>query len=249
MLASCGRVAFDVAGSDADGSTVCATPVGHDEDADTVDDACDVCPHLHDAGQADGDGDGVGDACDPRPADAGERIVYFDPFVVRRPEWAFTIPVTYANDQLEIDASTGAGRFYLSTVPVDDVYELAGTIINAAPVIGRQLTLYADQGPPIYYCDLYDDLVTPKWQISSTYDLTQFDQLAIATGASPLTGGAVRITLDHRPPNLSCSTTLPATPNTLVAPIPAGIAPTSVGFRVQRIHMVVDYFIQIHTDR
>src|SRR5438093_8799514 len=38
----------------------------HDHDADGRGDACDVCPHLPDAG-GDIDGDGVGDACDPRP--------------------------------------------------------------------------------------------------------------------------------------------------------------------------------------
>ncbi len=40
-----------------------------DSDADGLQDGCDNCPDLANAGQADQDGDGVGDACDNCPAD------------------------------------------------------------------------------------------------------------------------------------------------------------------------------------
>jgi hypothetical protein len=50
--AGCGRLAFDAPASAPDAvaadARVCVTPVGHDEDLDGVDDACDVCPHLVD---------------------------------------------------------------------------------------------------------------------------------------------------------------------------------------------------------
>jgi hypothetical protein len=51
----------------------------HDHDGDGRGDACDVCPHLVDAG-GDSDADGVGDACDPRPTEAGDRIALFEGF-------------------------------------------------------------------------------------------------------------------------------------------------------------------------
>jgi hypothetical protein len=51
----------------------------HDHDGDGRGDACDVCPHLVDAG-GDADADGVGDACDPRPTEAGDRIALFEGF-------------------------------------------------------------------------------------------------------------------------------------------------------------------------
>ena len=54
-------------------------PEQRDHDGDLRGDACDVCPHRADNG-ADTDLDGVGDACDPRPAQPGDRIAYFEGF-------------------------------------------------------------------------------------------------------------------------------------------------------------------------
>ena len=51
-----------------------------DWDGDGHGDECDRCPHLPSAGDPDGDGDGVGDACDQRPAQAGDRRLYWFPF-------------------------------------------------------------------------------------------------------------------------------------------------------------------------
>src|SRR5580698_218141 len=42
-------------------------------------DVCDVCPGIADDG-TDSDGDGVGDACDPRPAQPGDSIAFFEGF-------------------------------------------------------------------------------------------------------------------------------------------------------------------------
>lgn len=95
VVAGCDRVfglAAHASGGDAtatDGVThICPQAVGHDEDGDGIDDACDDCPTVIDPSQEDtGDaaartmGDGVGDACDPAPALGGDAIVLFQPFL------------------------------------------------------------------------------------------------------------------------------------------------------------------------
>jgi hypothetical protein len=80
-LAGCGRLGFDAE----DGALAGLEPppgcVGPDEDGDRWPDACDNCPvdpnsDQRDDGEVDAGAiaDGVGDACDPRPAIAGDYI-------------------------------------------------------------------------------------------------------------------------------------------------------------------------------
>lgn len=62
------------------------SPIGHDEDQDGVDDACDNCPTVRNAAQANtmepsGAADAVGDLCDPNPTMPGDRIAFFVAFV------------------------------------------------------------------------------------------------------------------------------------------------------------------------
>jgi hypothetical protein len=60
VITACGRVGFgDVLdASDAHGAKRACMPVGHDEDGDGIDDACDGCPYIYDPTQPDEDGDG-----------------------------------------------------------------------------------------------------------------------------------------------------------------------------------------------
>ena len=53
----------------------CSTPIGHDEDGDTIDDVCDPCPFLADNAN-DEDGDGIADACDPDPGHVDEVLLF-----------------------------------------------------------------------------------------------------------------------------------------------------------------------------
>jgi hypothetical protein len=53
----------------------CAAPIGHDEDLDGVDDACDPCPFdIRNAG--DDDLDGIAVACDPDPATPNQLVLF-----------------------------------------------------------------------------------------------------------------------------------------------------------------------------
>lgn len=68
----------------------------HDDDADGYGDVCDNCPTVANTNQANvgetamgAAADPVGDACDPRPAQGGESIRYFEPFAgaALAPDW------------------------------------------------------------------------------------------------------------------------------------------------------------------
>lgn len=76
------HLATDGAIADAaiDSATTDCRPIGHDEDGDGIDDACDDCPATPELAQADRDHDGVGDLCDPHPDTPGDAIVFFDAF-------------------------------------------------------------------------------------------------------------------------------------------------------------------------
>jgi hypothetical protein len=57
-------------------------PVGHDEDSDGIDDACDNCPTYKNVDQLNADGDGLGDACEsPTQSTNLSQIEYFQSWV------------------------------------------------------------------------------------------------------------------------------------------------------------------------
>ena len=51
------------------------TPIGHNEDTDSIDDACDSCLSVANQG-VDSDGDGIDDACDPELAGGKDAVLY-----------------------------------------------------------------------------------------------------------------------------------------------------------------------------
>jgi hypothetical protein len=78
----------------------------HDEDGDTVGDACDPCPPS--PTNTDADGDGVGDDCDPNPSIAGERILLFEGFGSGVPAmWNTGGPPWTASDDDAVVTSSG----------------------------------------------------------------------------------------------------------------------------------------------
>jgi hypothetical protein len=244
-ICGCGRFGFE-AQSQVDSAAVCL-PLGHDEDQDQIDDACDVCPHVSDPVQLDSDGDGVGDVCDPHPTAPRDHLAFFDPFVAARPEWTFSGPsVIYDGESWIVDATAARFVASIASITANDLY-IVSAHITAAPPGSRQFSLLAnDTGEPRYFCDLYDP-GAGTFSISFTYDSVTYQQVALVT-ADSLGVGDVSFMLINRPPDVECRTPHPAASQALSGPIPSGISPKLVGFSGLGLAMTFEYFVQIHSD-
>ena len=126
----------------------CATPTGHDEDHDGIDDSCDNCPTVANTDQANGQelaagnaADEVGDACDPAPMLAGDYIALFVPF---------TTPAslrTGGSVTFEPDAVLVSGDFsFIGTLMNYHPTTIAGGIHFANPIAGQEVQLSTNSG-------------------------------------------------------------------------------------------------------
>ena len=246
VFAACGRFGFD-ATVDAP-APACAIAVGHDEDGDGIDDACDGCPHIADPDQIDSDGDGVDDVCDPNPSVPTESIVRFDPFTSLRPMWTVMgATPTIDGDSATIDALGSDGVIELDDPPTFDYYEFGGAVgLNRQP--DNKVEIYV-KGPQAgyYYCELYDHGASMiNFDLAYTLDGTTYATGPITPLQAPLANAAFVISLDQRPPNVDCGTSWPPS-DTDHEPIPIGLAANRVALHVINDQVRIDYFIQIHT--
>lgn len=232
-LAGCGRIGFD--GGDAGGTgdgdamggtdaTPCVAPIGHDEDGDTVDDACDLCASIADD-QSDADGDGVGDICDPNPASAIDSLAVFDPFVETLPMWVLGTGATIGNDVLELDASGQTSLARIPMTPGRDTYTIVGAVTNV-DATQHQLAIILGPlaGSGSYYCELYEDPLVPAFFLSMTYT---FDGITFTSAAKEdLPGsfgtGPVMLRMEHALPNITCDAEWNGQFYRLITVIPSG---------------------------
>jgi hypothetical protein len=247
LVAGCGRFAFE-AGPDAKGIRTCVAPVGHDEDGDGVDDACDGCPHIADPDQPNSDGDGVDDACDPRPDVAGDSIVFFDPFEAADPSWMIIGSVgTFADDAVHFD-SRNMTRYILRKphVSSDDTFILGGQIGDA--IARRQLIVGVHgEGAVAYYCELEGPTTSAKLAATYTPDGVAYTILARSDGP-PLQNGAFELTLRDAYPTIGCATTWDVPVKALDGTLPGGLTATLLNIELGSMEGRLDYFVQIHSE-
>ncbi len=247
ILCGCGRIDFDGVVAPP------CIPVGHDEDADGIDDACDVCPHIADPDQADADGDGVGDVCDPHPASPIDHIAFFDPFISLRPEWTVTANASatavLGNDTLDVDTRGAYFAMQLPIVPTRDVFQYGMVVRTGAPgTTRRQLTLISGQSlANYYYCDLTGD-ATSSAMFGITYQSGGvYMPLVTKSVVGPIenTELTLRFTIDGS--GSACTTSWPANTPAASATNPA-VSPAYVAVDLNGLDASYTYFIQIHSD-
>jgi hypothetical protein len=256
VLGACGRVDFDArvtddaapaSDADARADAAACTPRGHDEDLDGIDDACDVCPHLPDPGQADADGDRVGDACDPEPEDPRQRIVFFDPFVDFS-AWTSSGGAVVVNDQLVLDVPGDAGNARRPYTPADDLFEIG---VTTAP---GQLTAEAivfvglrhNGGAGLQYCELYDG-GSSIFELTYTTDGMTYPHGTVDMLPQRFMDGTGRLAYRATGPDVHCDATWNG--QTLSSKgTPVAIAPDQVEIYAENVTETVDWFVQIHTD-
>ena len=262
VLAACGRFGFDGtdpgsdgpgpgvdAPGDVDGATtidsasVACVPVGHDEDGDALDDACDPCPHLSEA-QADVDMDGVGDSCDPSLG-APHRIELFDPFTGPRAEWIDAATMTFAADQLVMNVTDGSVNHDLDVVLGRDTVVYGVHTLTEGP-LNHQVVLGVEASDGIYYCEFWEG---PSNAIFSfTYGVnggSQFPAIDWEQVTAPFAPQSFVMTLSHTPTTMTCGSTFPGTtPRTGTIPVAVGDA-QRVFIGTSRLDVRVDYLVLI----
>jgi hypothetical protein len=255
MLAGCGRLGFDAQSTTtmSDSGTVDApdarpcTAVGHDEDNDAVDDACDVCPHIAGA-QADADGDGVGDACDPEPMNGRQSIVLFDPFTSLT-NWT-NMGGTLGTDEVILDARGGAARELIRPlVPATDRFMVGASSGAGGP--GQHsfaLVTAPTVGPGGYYCELFDSGTSTSTMFTWTFDNSNYMHSGTANWPTVrLANGAGSFAYAHSPTATECSSVWQGDIRGGVGTAPA-ITPDEFHIYAENVLMRVQYFIQIRTN-
>jgi hypothetical protein len=263
-LGGCGRFGFDEPTSDASGNgggdgdaairddgggdgamIACSNPVGHDEDADGVDDACDLCPQVADD-QSDTDGDLVGNACDLLPTQ--QQRVLFDPFLAMGPEWSFDARVTHNGDSFTMPAAAASISVFLNGAPGRTVLDFGGRVTGVGTG-GRQLAVHVGElaGSDNHYCELYS--------INGAFDLkltvlsnTTYETIATTPIPGQMTAGSnLRLIFEHRPPDLRCVAVWNGVRYEVTGTAPGGFALEEMWIAANRIDAEIQNFVRLTT--
>ena len=250
MLFGCGRVAFDARDTGAGGDTgATCTEVGHDEDGDTIDDACDVCPHVANVDQADGDGDHVGDACDPEPTLARQQIVLFDPFTSIDPRWTAFEDEFVISDHLVLGGAAGAHRIAMHFTSQHDLFVIGGATGAQVAATG-QLAMFIGPfaGQAVYYCELYDTTNVTRLQLTYSYDQQTFMQVELLQTTNRVANGRGTFAFDSSPTMSHCTSTWHDEMRTVGGATPPGIPPEAFEIYADGFYAQIDYLIVIRTN-
>jgi hypothetical protein len=252
VLVGCGRFDFELRSDASAGARPCLAPVGHDEDGDGFDDACDVCPWVADPAQLDSDGDGVGDACDPNPTAPTEQLARFDSFVAQPADVTLGCPgvtgCAFDGESLQVDARGSEFAMYYSIVPAHDRFVVGASLGARGTQTIHNVTLLMSSGVggtrPRYYCELIDRTGSSSYDFTYTFDGSTF-MSPVRNPVTTAPTGTITLTTDHAPPTMHCELDYDK-PYIDDAAIPA-ITPDNVELYCADEVVTFHYFAQIRT--
>ena len=241
LASGCGRVAFD----ERLDARRCLEPIGHDEDSDGVDDACDVCPQLADD-QRDADGDLVGDACDL--ASTIEERLLFDPFVAMRSEWTYDGMGTFNGDSITIPGIGRSGVMTLAGTPGRTVIELGGRVAAVESGGNLQVALHIGElvGGDNYYCELYAS-TDFNLKLTSVINTTYSNLALTPIPGLPAPGERFRLVFEHTPPSLRCVGWWDGVRYEVTATDPGEITPERIRVGINDAEIEAEYFSRLAT--
>jgi hypothetical protein len=256
-LAGCGRFSFDASDddggitdtTDSSGDARPCTAAGHDEDADRIDDVCDLCPHVPDPAQLDGDGDFVGDACDPEPTVPRQQLVMFDPFVTLDTQrWTFVHDEHVTNDELILDA-VGVGREISRPYTRAQDWFVIGATAGAAGSGTNLIALIADQtGGDQYYCEIFDDGVKATTMFTYTTNLTMFTHDGVAPWTTQLASGGGNFELLLTATTARCRSSWRGDVKLVEGMRPTAITADRFMLYAENVSLHVQWLVQIRTN-
>jgi len=243
LLTGCGRLAFDATGDANRSDGTSCIPIGHDEDGDTIDDACDVCPQRTDNG-LDSDGDGVGDECDVSPL--RQTRVLFDPFTSQRSEWSSVLG-TYTGDAVRFDSLVGGTGAALAAPPGRETFELTGDLVFADASMAQVLLAIGEAQPATasYYCELLDEGSSVVLQFTYTLDGSTFMNIATAPLPGRFDSGPFRIVYEHTPPTSTCWAEWKGERVSVTGTNPAGVQLEQVGIGLFQVRADMLSFVRL----
>ena len=246
LVAGCGRGRFDLAprgDASALGDARPCAPVGHDEDGDGFDDACDACPQIADD-QTDSDGDGIGDACDI--AATTQLRLLFDPMTAKLDTvWTYS-GGTFTGDVLHMSSLNGGTGATLRAAPGRDTYEVLGDLLAAQPSMAQVTISRRDGGSQAYYCELYDDGAALALNFTYTFDNVTFIHVASTNLPTRFDSGPYRLIMDVTPPTGTCIAEWHGARRIIAGAIPA-ITVTEAGFTVFGVDTEIRSFVRLTT--
>lgn len=248
LATGCGRLEFERAtdASSAGGDTAVCVPVGHDEDGDGVDDACDLCPQrVPDGAPVDGDGDGIGDECDVSPL--AQTREAFDPFTGARSDvWAM-MNATYVGDAVRFDNLTSGNGAYMAGTPGRETFEITGNLVQSDPAQSLVSVSINNSANGAYYCELFDGGADVRLNFTYTPDQVAYTQIDTALLPGRFDSGPFRLILDHTPPTTTCYAEWGGERVSVGGTNPGDIIPATSGIGTFQVLLDVTSFVRLST--